>query len=170
MNNDILKINPELDLVIQRTIDVPVEAVWRAWTEPALLKQWFTPAPWKTVDCVIDLRPGGEFSSVMQSPEGQQFPNSGCFLLIEPHHRLVWTSGLLPGFRPVGVRTPTVSHECDELLMTAYIDMQPSGAGTRYTASALHPNSAAKTRHEQMGFYDGWGTAIEQMIALLKAM
>ena len=50
----------------------------RAWTTPEHLKKWFTPAPWTTVDCEIDLRPGGIFRTVMRSPEGQEFPNVGC--------------------------------------------------------------------------------------------
>jgi uncharacterized protein YndB with AHSA1/START domain len=170
MSSDILKINPELDLVIDRTLDVPVDAVWRAWTEPELLKQWFTPAPWKTVECAIDLRPGGAFRTVMQSPEGQQFPGDSCYLLVEPRRRLVWTSGMLPGFRPVGMRTPTAGHECDELLMTAFIDMRSEGTGTRYVVSVLHSTAAGKTKHEQMGFFVGWGTAMDQMIALLKRL
>ena len=51
--------NPALDLVLERTIAVAPEKVWAAWTQPELLMQWFTPAPWKTVACEIDLRPGG---------------------------------------------------------------------------------------------------------------
>ena len=63
-------IDPNLDLVLERTVDVPPQLVWRAWTEPALVTQWFTPAPWTTVDCEIDLRTGGLFRTVMRSPRG----------------------------------------------------------------------------------------------------
>lgn len=71
--------DPRLDLVIERIVDVPPELVWKAWTSPEHLKPWFTPVPWKTVDCEIDLRPGGMFRTVMRSPEGQEFPNVGCY-------------------------------------------------------------------------------------------
>src|SRR6266850_1118177 len=74
--------DPRLDLVLERIIDVPQELVWAAWTTPEHLKHWFTPVPWKTVDCEIDLRPGGIFRTVMRSPEGQEFPNLGCYLEI----------------------------------------------------------------------------------------
>ena len=60
--------NPKLDLTFERIVDVPKELVWRAWTEPALLKQWFCPLPWKTIDAEMDLRPGGMFRTTMQSP------------------------------------------------------------------------------------------------------
>jgi len=88
------------DLIMERTVDAPRELVWDAWTRPELLKQWFTPAPWKTLDAEIDLRPGGAFRTVMQSPEGQEFPNSNSFLEVVRHERLVWTSALQPGWRP----------------------------------------------------------------------
>ena len=72
--------NPELDLQFERIVDVPREKIWAAWTTPKLLMPWFCPLPWKTIECEIDLRPGGIFRTVMQSPEGQRFPNSGCYL------------------------------------------------------------------------------------------
>ncbi len=62
--------NSKLDLCFTRVVQVPRAMVWRAWTEPELLKPWFCPLPWKTIDCEIDLRPGGMFRTTMQSPEG----------------------------------------------------------------------------------------------------
>jgi activator of Hsp90 ATPase-like protein len=82
--------DPRLDLLLERVVDVPPELVWAAWTTPEHVKKWFTPAPWTTVDCEIDLRPGGIFRFVMRSPEGQEFPNVGCYLEIvkKPEARL----------------------------------------------------------------------------------
>src|ERR1700754_5062637 len=92
--------DPELDLVLERTVDVPPEFVWRAWTEPELIKRWFTPAPWTTPGAEVDLRPGGAFRTIMRSPEGQEMDNTGCFLEVVPNRRLVWTGALGPDFRP----------------------------------------------------------------------
>ena len=50
--------DPSRSLVLERVIDVPPEQLWRAWTQPELLKQWFCPLPWKVTECEIDLRPG----------------------------------------------------------------------------------------------------------------
>src|SRR5713226_713595 len=90
----------KLDLLLERIVEVPRELVWRAWTTPELVKKWFTPAPWTTVDCEINLRPGGIFRTVMRSPEGQTFPNVGCYLEIVENERLIWTNALAPGYRP----------------------------------------------------------------------
>src|SRR3954466_15218568 len=89
--------DPELDLVLERVVDVPAEAIWKAWTTPEQVKRWFTPAPWTTTECEIDLRPGGIFRTVMRSPDGRAFPNLGCYLEIVPNERLVFTNVLLPG-------------------------------------------------------------------------
>ena len=73
-------VDAKLDLILERILDVPVEAAWRAWTTPELIYEWFCPKPWKVVECDIDLKPGGQFRFVMQSPNGKKVPNLGCFL------------------------------------------------------------------------------------------
>ena len=47
------------ELVLTRLIDAPREKVWRAWTEPELLKRWFAPKPYTTPVAELDVRPGG---------------------------------------------------------------------------------------------------------------
>jgi len=153
-------LDPKRDLVLERIVDVPPELVWSAWTTPAHLKQWFTPAPWTTVDCEIDLRPGGIFRTVMRSPEGQDVENVGCYLEVIPNERLVWTGALLPGYRP--------SDRPSDLPFTAIISLQPHGQGTKYTATALHRDEAGCAQHAEMGFHAGWGKALEQLVELMK--
>lgn len=162
------EIDPRLDLVLERVIDVPRKRVWEAWTTPEHIKKWFTPAPWKTVDCEIDLRPGGIFRTVMRSPEGQEFPSAGCYLEIVENERLVWTSALLPGFRPANLAA-TPGHECAELAMTAIIQLESQGDKTKYTAIALHADPESRQRHADMGFQDGWGKALDQLVDVMKA-
>ncbi|MBI2422364.1 MAG: SRPBCC family protein [Candidatus Hydrogenedentes bacterium] len=151
--------DPKLDLVLERVIDVPRELVWRAWTEPEHLKVWFCPKPWSVTDCEIDLRPGGVFSTTMCSPDGEKFPNAGCYLEVVHHERLVFTDALLPGYRPA-----------PKPFMTGIITFEVHGSGTRYTATALHADEANRKQHEDMGFYQGWGTALDQLVAHVKTM
>jgi uncharacterized protein YndB with AHSA1/START domain len=154
-----IKIDPKLDLVLEREIDVPVELVWKVWTTPVHLREWFVPKPWTVTACEIDLRPGGIFSTVMRSPEGQEFPNLGCYLEVTPNERLIFTDTLLPGYRP-----------SEKPFFTAVLDLTRTKAGTRYTAIAIHGNEATRKSHEEMGFHDGWGTVVGQMVAYIKAM
>lgn len=157
--SDVFTPDPRLDLVLERSIDVPPALVWEAWTTPEHLKHWFVPKPWTVTDCEIDLRPGGIFRTVMRSPEGQEFPNLGCYLEVVPKERLVFTDALLPGFRP-----------SEKPFFTAILRLAPNGTGTQYTAIAIHRDEAGRKQHEDMGFHDGWGTVVDQMVAYLKAL
>lgn len=159
--------NPLLDLHFTRDIDVPKAAVWRAWTEPELLKHWFCPLPWTTVDAEIDLRPGGIFRSTMRSPEGQEFPNLGCYLEVVPERRLVWTNALLPSFRPSPL-SATCGSEDAAFMFTAMIELADHAGGTRYTATVVHGDEAACQKHAAMGFEAGWGAALDQLVAMVK--
>jgi uncharacterized protein YndB with AHSA1/START domain len=161
--------DPRLDLVLERVVDVPRELVWKAWTTPAHLKQWFTPAPWTTVDCEIDLRPGGIFRTVMRSPEGQEFPNVGCYLEIVENEKLVWTNALAPGYRPVTV-LDGLRAECETFLFTVVVSLERHGGGTKYTALAIHSDEDGRRRHGEMGFHEGWGKALDQLVALVRKL
>jgi uncharacterized protein YndB with AHSA1/START domain len=154
----VIKTDPKLDLVLEREIDVPVELVWKAWTTPSSLKQWFVPKPWEITSCEIDLRPGGVFATTMRSPEGQEFPNLGCYLEVKPNERLIFTDTLLAGYRP-----------SPKPFFTAVLELTPLGKGTRYKAIAIHGDEANRKSHEEMGFHDGWGTVVDQMVAHIKA-
>ena len=155
--------DPTLDLVLERVVPVPPDRVWRAWTEPEQLKQWFCPRPWRTTECQIDLRPGGLFRTVMRSPEGEELPpNTGCFLEVVPNRRLVWTGALGPGFRPA-------DHDDDVPVFTAIIAIEPVEGGTKYTAIAMHRDPGGAAQHREMGFHDGWGTALDQLVEMVQA-
>lgn len=158
-----VKINPALDLILDRTIDVPVELVWKAWTEPEHLMPWFCPVPWKTIECEIDLRPGGRFMTVMQSPEGERFPSTGCYLEVVKHEKLVWTGSLGEDFRPNPV-------EQNVPVFTAILRFERKGNGTRYYVHAMHATPEGRDAHEKMGFTEGWGIALDQLVAYSKSM
>jgi uncharacterized protein YndB with AHSA1/START domain len=158
-------INPDLDLVLDRVIDVPVHKVWAAWTKPELIVQWFTPAPWKTVEANIDLRPGGRNNIIMQSPEGENFPNIGTYLEVIENKRLTFTSVLGEDFRPL----PHPENGAMDMPFTASIILEDLGNGkTRYIAHARHATPAGCKQHADMGFHAGWGAALDQLIALMK--
>lgn len=161
-----LTLDPSLDLLFERIVEVPPELVWRAWTVPALVMRWFTPAPWTTTACDIDLHPGGKFRTVMRSPEGQEFENTGCYLEVLANERLTWTSALDPGFRPAG----TPGADALGIVFTAAISLARHPHGTKYTAHAMHGDAAGRNRHAQMGFEDGWGKALEQLVTVAKTL
>lgn len=150
------KVAPEHALTLERMFDAPLAAVWRCWTEPDLLKQWFCPKPWYVSDVRMDLRPGGEFFSVMNGPDGERFENPGVFLEIERHERLVTTDAFRPGWIPSG----------RPFMVAVMTFTDASGGRTAYSARAMHWTAEAQKEHEAMGFHEGWGKAADQLQAL----
>lgn len=148
------------ELVLTRIIDAPREKLYRCWTEPALLKQWFVPKPWTIAKAEVDVRPGGSSLIVMRSPEGQEMPNPGVFLEVVPNERIVvtdaYTSAWVPSAKP---------------FMTAIVTFEDLGGGkTRYTARARHWTAEDRAAHEKMGFHEGWGICADQLAALAKTI
>ncbi len=140
-------------LVLTRIIDAPPEKVYRCWTEPELLKQWFAPRPWSTPHAELDLRPGGSSLVVMRSPEGQEFPNPGVYLEVIPNRKLVFTDAYVKAWEP-----------SKKPFFTGIITFEDEGAGkTRYTARALHWTDEDREKHEKMGFHEGWGICANQL-------
>lgn len=161
-----MKFNPETDLKIERIVDVPRERIWRAWTEPKHLMKWWCPAPWSVVACEIDLRPGGIFATTFRSPEGQEFPNEGCYLEVVPGERLVWTDAVIAGFRPSARGYLTTD---GGFYMTGSLTLEALGDNkTRYTASAYHADTGARDKHKEMGFYEGWNAVTDQLLELCR--
>lgn len=143
----------DLDLRFHREVDISPSQIWEGLTNPMILMKWFCPRPWKVVECEIDLRPGGVFRTVMQSPEGKNMPdNSWCFLSVEPQDRLVWTNALAPGFRP----KTQPDNENLEFFFVVDLRLAPLGQGrASYTAHVMHQNEASKQAHDEMGFQYG---------------
>ena len=148
--------NPrELSLV--RLIDAPAKSLFRAWTDPALLMQWFVPHPWTVASAHLDVRPGGSSLIVMRSPEGEEFPNRGVYLEVVENKKLVITDAFTEAWVP-----------SEKAFMTATITFEEDGGRTRYSARVLHWSAADRAAHEKMGFHEGWGKAADQLAELLQ--
>jgi len=153
---DIHDTDPALDLVLARDVPLPRAKVWEAWTTPHLIRQWFCPKPWMVSQCEIDVRPGGRFHTVMKGPEGQEMNNTGCILQAVAEELLVFTDCLGPDFRPAA-----------KPFFTGIILLTDAPGGTHYKAIARHGTEEAARTHAGMGFEQGWGTALDQLVALM---
>jgi uncharacterized protein YndB with AHSA1/START domain len=54
------------------------------------------------------------------------------------------------------------------MLFTAFLFLEKHGSGTKYTAIAIHKDSADRLKHEEMGFHQGWGTVLDQLVEHIK--
>jgi uncharacterized protein YndB with AHSA1/START domain len=155
-----LAIDPTLDLTLERLIRAPRQAVWRAWTEPGLLVQWWLPAPAVARVDRLEVRPGGGFVTSMSEDGGDFGPHTdSIFLVVEEERRLVFTNAIDSAWRPA---TP------DPVSMTAEILFDDHPEGTSYRAIVRHGDPAQRDRHEELGFYDGWGAVTEALARLVE--
>ena len=153
------------DLTFQRVVPVTAAQLWQGWTNAETLKQWFTPAPWKTIEAEIDPRPGGIFRTVMRGPNGEAGGGGvGCVLDAVPNERFVWTTALGPGYTPNTVQDGGF-HFTGILEFLAPPSDAPRGS-TLYRATGRHATQASADQHAAMGFEVGWGLALDQLVAL----
>ncbi len=160
-----IKINPELDLELDRYLSAPPELVWRCWSEPALICQWFCPKPWYVSEAIVDLRAGGRFFTLMNGPDGEKIPNEGSFLEVVPNRKLVFTDVFGADYAPVPVPVSGAG-----LSFAAILTFVPEGTGTRYHAVARHRTAGDADTHRKMGFHEGWGAATNQLDELAKTL
>jgi len=94
----------EKEVTLVRVVDASPEKVWKAWTDPKLLKQWWGPDNVTIPECEVDLRVGGKFSITMEAGEamgpykGTLWPMVAEFTVVEPNRKLsykanAWTEG-----------------------------------------------------------------------------
>lgn len=151
--------SPAHELVLTRLIKAPRRNLFRCWTEPALMKQWFAPLPYIVTVAETDVRPGGSNFIVMRGPDGTEIPCPGVYLEVVPNEKLVmtdaYTSAWVPSAKP---------------FMTTILTFADEAGGTRYTARVLHWTAEDKATHEKMGFHQGWGICADQLAALAEKL
>ena len=149
-------IDHELDLVHAPSTQLSVEQIWQGWTDQDFLPRWFCPKPWKVTECRIDLRPGGEFFTRMQGPQGEGVENHGCILEVIPFKRFVTTNLFHKGLRPAKILEP-------DFPTVIEIDSAGENGLPKYRAIIRHLSNEHKLRHEAMGFPQGWDMALNQL-------
>lgn len=150
--------DPALDLTISRIIKAPRSTIWSAWTDPASFEQWWVPAPARCKVLEMNVRPGGALVTRISEDGGEFAPHmSACFLAADHLERIVVTNALTGGWRPA-----------EQPFMTAIVTLRDHPEGTDYTAHVMHKSNADRDMHQQLGFYDGWGTVAAQLAAFVE--
>jgi uncharacterized protein YndB with AHSA1/START domain len=82
-------VNETERMVVTRVFDAPRELVWKAWTDPKYVMQWWGPKGFTSPHCEIDFRVGGKFLCCMRSPDGWEGWNAGEYHEIVLHEKIV---------------------------------------------------------------------------------
>lgn len=152
-------LDPTLDLVLERELAAPRALIYRCWTTPEHLMQWFVPKPHKVTACHLDLRVGGACNTTFEV-DGNLMENKGVYLEVIPNEKLVFTDSYTEGWKPA-----------PDPFMTAIVTFADAGPGrTLYRAVARHRSAEAAHQHAEMGFHDGWGTVATQLEAYAQGL
>ncbi len=87
--------NEEQVLVLTRVFDAPRELVFKAWTDPKRVAQWWGPHGFTNPVCELDVRPGGAILIHMRGPDGTVYPMTGIYQEVAEPERIVFTSAAL---------------------------------------------------------------------------
>ena len=154
-----MNLDDRTDLSFTRTLAVPRTLVWECWTSPEHIPHFFVPRPHRVTACEIDLRVGGRFNTSFDV-EGQVMDNTGVYLEVIEGEKLVFTDTYSEGWKPAP----------DPFMTAILLLADAEDGGTRYTAIARHRSPEARESHEQMGFFDGWGTVATQLEEYAKGL
>ena len=153
--------NPDLDLTIDRVIRAPRAAVWTAWTDPERLRRWWLPAPHLCRVERLDVRPGGGLVTSMSDDGTAYGPHmDACFLVVDELERIVFTNAIDSGWRPAAPAPVS---------MTAEVTLADHPDGTDYRVVVRHGDPASRSRHEELGFHEGWGAVTAQLAGVAES-
>jgi uncharacterized protein YndB with AHSA1/START domain len=144
------------EIVFCRLLDAPRALVWKAWTDPAHIANWWGGPDFTIAACTIQLRIGGAFRLAMQAADGAVYPCRGTFREIVPGERIVYDgepddrsacgAGLPPGARVT-------------------VTFEDAGRRTRLTVHTRFTTGAAKLAAHEAGYAAGWAESLERLAA-----
>lgn len=137
------------EIVATRTYDAPRDLVFRMWTDPKHIGNWWGPRGFTTTTSEMDVRPGGRWLHVMRGPDGRDYPNEITYVDVVEPRRLVYEHGPAPVFHV----TVSFAEEGDRTTVTARMRF----------ASAEQRDGVAKAYGAVEGLHETLGRLAEEL-------
>jgi uncharacterized protein YndB with AHSA1/START domain len=157
------------DFVMSRVFDVPRDLLWKCFTEPERMKQWWGPKGFKVLSAKMDLRPGGSYHYGMQSPDGHAMWGKFVFREVVPQERLVFINSFSDEKGGI-TRHPGNENWPLELLSSFTFEDMPGGK-TKFTVRWAPHNANEEERKSfdtnRDSMRQGWGGTMDQLEAYL---
>jgi uncharacterized protein YndB with AHSA1/START domain len=141
-------------LTLKKKFDAPVELVWEAWTQPEHVAQWWGPKGMAIKVVEHNFKVGGKWRYVMPMPDGKEFVSEGLYSEIVQLQKIVTSANFRPMTEGVEIRAM----------------FERDGEKTNFTFSVVHPSEEYCRQQEQMGFYNGWGSAFNRLETFVTAL
>jgi len=143
-----------LEVVMERLFDAPRSLVWKLWTDPNLIPQWWGPSRMKTTVDRMDMKPGGRWRFILENPDGSKIAFSGEYREIVPPERLLYTFN----FEPIGP-----GHEVIEV-----VTFEEHEHKTKLTSKNIYQKLEDLEGMVQSGMEEGSNETMERFADLLK--
>ena len=150
------------EIVITRIFDAPRSLVYKAWTDPKHLREWWGPHGFTNPRVDVDLRPGGAWHIDMRSPDGTVYPNKGKYLEVVKDEKIVYTDEVNPADAVWGGNPPPSA--------THTVIFEDYQGKTRVIAASRLASAAERARMIKLGALEGFGQMLERLEALLKVI
>jgi uncharacterized protein YndB with AHSA1/START domain len=145
-------------LVVTREFDAPVDTVWRAWTDSALLDEWWAPKPWKTNTKSMDFRTGGMWLYYMEGPNGERHYCRADYTNVEPQKSFTGDDSFCDENGNITNTAPG---------MNWYAQFSESDKGTKVVVEITFASEADMETIIAMGFKEGFTMAHGNLDELL---
>ncbi|HKA76455.1 MAG TPA: SRPBCC domain-containing protein [Pseudolabrys sp.] len=157
------------DFVMSRVFDVPRDLLWKCFTEPERMKQWWGPKGFKVLSAKMDLRPSGSYHYGMQSPDGHAMWGKFVFREVVPQERLVFINSFSDEKGGI-TRHPGNENWPLEMLSSFTFEDMPGGK-TKFTVRWAPHNASEEERKtfdtNRESMRQGWGGTMDQLEAYL---
>ena len=134
-------------LTLERTFNAPIQLVWKAWTQPEHISQWWGPKGMDVKVVEHNFKVGGTWKYTMLMPDGNEFITEGVYQEIVEEQRIISTADFKPMTEGVEIQAT----------------FEAQGDQTLFTFSVVHPTEEYCKQQEQMGFYNGWGSTFDRL-------
>lgn len=142
------------EIVITRIFNAPRELVFKTWTDPKHIEQWWGPKGFTTRVTKMDFRPGGQWCYVMIAPDGTEYPATGVFQDIVPLERIVTSDEFGEGIEQV------LDADLPQGMITTVLFEEIAGK-TKLTIRIMHQSADDRRKHEAMGVLEGWNSSLD---------
>ena len=144
-------------MTITKVFDAPRELVWKAWTDPKYIMQWWGPKGFTAPVCEMDFRVGGKLLCCMKAPDGQEGWNAGEYHEIVPHEKIVFSMYFSDSKgNKVEREEYGIEHEAIE-------DARDVNGQTKLTLIGNDPMESAK----ESGQFEGWVETLDKIAAVV---
>jgi uncharacterized protein YndB with AHSA1/START domain len=159
--------NEQERMTVTRVFDAPRELVWKAWTEPEYVMQWWGPTGFTSPVCKMDFRVGGKSVLSMKSPDGQEFWNAIEYIEIVPHEKIVSSMYFADAEgNKVEPEELGIEHESIEGAYDVTLFEDLGNGQTRLTQIGNEPMESAKNS----GQLEGWNQILDKVAAVVAGL